>query len=120
SQKIARDCLATRGGFIPRPDDRSGSRDFVLEPCRGGRVMTKRNLPPMQSRSLMSRRTVLRGFGGVTLALPFLEGLAPKNARAQDGAVPPYAIFFRQGNGVATEQSGPLGDEPERFWPHNV
>lgn len=83
--------------------------------------MTKRTLQPMQAqRSMMNRRTILRGFGGVTLALPFLEGLAPRNASAQDGAVPPYAIFFRQGNGVATEQSGPLGDEAERFWPHNV
>lgn len=65
----------------------------------------------------MHRRTVLRGIGGVTMALPFLEGLAPRNAKAQDAAVPPYAIFFRQANGVATEQSSEFGDEPERFWP---
>lgn len=65
----------------------------------------------------MHRRTVLRGIGGVTMALPFLEGLAPRTVKAQDAAVPPYAIFFRQGNGVATEQSSEFGDEPERFWP---
>ncbi len=65
----------------------------------------------------MNRRTVLRGIGGITMALPFLEGLAPRRARAQDPIVPPYAIFFRQGCGVATEQSSDFGDEPERFWP---
>jgi hypothetical protein len=46
-----------------------------------------------------------------------LEGLAPRNVKAQDAAVPPYAIFLRQANGVATEQSSDFGDEPERFWP---
>lgn len=66
----------------------------------------------------VNRRTILRGIGGVTIALPFLEGLAPRTVKAQDPAVPPYAIFFRQANGVATEQDSDFGSEPERFWPH--
>lgn len=67
----------------------------------------------------LTRRTVLRGLGGATLALPLLESFAPRGARAQaqDGAQS-YAVFFRQANGVACEQNSPLGDgEPERFWP---
>ncbi len=47
------------------------------------------------------------------MGLPFLEGLLPRSARAA-GAVAPFAIFVRQGNGVA--QATPDG-EPERFWP---
>ncbi len=67
---------------------------------------------------LVSRRLVLRGAGGVALGLPFLEGLAPRTARAQTPVVPPFAIFFRQANGVAAEQENEeIGNEPERFWP---
>lgn len=55
------------------------------------------------------RRAVLRGAGGVVLALPFLESLAP--ARAGDR--PRYAFFVRQANGVTQEDNG----EPEGFWP---
>ncbi|MEM6996438.1 MAG: DUF1552 domain-containing protein, partial [Myxococcota bacterium] len=64
-----------------------------------------------------TRRTILRG-AGVGLALPFLEALAPRDAKAGGGLVDPFAIFFRQANGVAQQiGSGPLGAEPERFWP---
>lgn len=65
----------------------------------------------------LPRRSVLRGLGGVMLALPFLEGLAPRSARAQ-GVDRRYAIFFRQANGVAqANNNGELGQEPERFFP---
>ncbi len=64
--------------------------------------------------SAMKRRNFLRGAGGVVVALPFLEALAPKRkASAAPGDVPSFAIFMRQGNGVQTD----TGDEPERFWP---
>jgi len=67
-----------------------------------------------------SRRMVLRGLGGLTLSLPILESLAPRKARAADPEFPPFAIFFRQANGVAAAQStGEIGEEPERFWPDN-
>ncbi|MGF1467994.1 MAG: DUF1552 domain-containing protein [Sandaracinaceae bacterium] len=63
----------------------------------------------------LGRRTVLRGLGGVALSLPFLEGLS--GARA-DATTPPYALFLRQANGGAAQTAtGPLGLEPERFWP---
>lgn len=67
----------------------------------------------------MRRRLVLTGLGGTALALPFLEGLAPRRANAggEDGAEP-FAIFFRQANGVAAQQdTAEIGAEPERFWP---
>ena len=65
----------------------------------------------------LTRRIVLRGIGGAIVSLPFLEGLAPRRAHGAD-ETPPFAIFFRQANGVAAEQNtGEIGMEPERFWP---
>jgi hypothetical protein len=61
----------------------------------------------------MNRRHFLRGVGGSLLALPLLEGLVPKSARAT-ATTAPFAIFVRQGNGV---QQATLDGEPERFWP---
>lgn len=63
----------------------------------------------------MNRRRFLRGVGGVAVALPFLETFAPKRrAQAGEEDVPSFAIFVRQGNGVAQET---FDGEPERFWP---
>jgi hypothetical protein len=65
----------------------------------------------------ISRRIVLKGVGGAVLALPFLEGLAPRGARAGMESNK-FAIFFRQANGVAQAQGNDeIGDEPDRFWP---
>ncbi len=61
----------------------------------------------------MNRRRFLCGLGGAFLALPLLEGLLPRKARAAP-AVSPFAIFVRQGNGV---QQATTDGEPERFWP---
>ena len=64
------------------------------------------------------RRTVLKGLGGLTLALPFLEGLrSGGTARAGEVLVEPYAIFLRQANGCGSAQNTEVGSEPERFWP---
>jgi hypothetical protein len=65
-----------------------------------------------------TRRAFLTGIGGVAVALPLLEGLAPRKARAGGAPIDPFAIFFRQANGVAAEQDTIIGAEPERFWPH--
>ncbi len=66
----------------------------------------------------MSRRLVLGGLGGACLGLPWLESLRGAPAWAQSASVPPFAIFFRQANGVAAEQdTNEIGQEPERFWP---
>jgi len=66
----------------------------------------------------ISRRRLLRGAGGVTVMLPFLDAFRSNTAKAQDPDVPPFAIFMRQANGVAAAQSTTeLGEEPERFWP---
>jgi len=66
----------------------------------------------------MNRRLVLQGIGGALLGLPWLEGVQPRSAWAQAASAPPFAIFFRQANGVAAEQdTNEIGKEPERFWP---
>jgi hypothetical protein len=64
-----------------------------------------------------NRRKFLLGLGGAVVGLPFLEGLAVKTAHAA-AAVPPFALFYRRGNGVqqALFDRNPNG-EPERWWP---
>jgi hypothetical protein len=62
----------------------------------------------------VSRRRFLRGVGTVAVGLPLLDIFdAPSRARAQSTDARRFAVFIRQGNGVA--QAG--GGEPERFWP---
>jgi hypothetical protein len=51
----------------------------------------------------LSRRTVLRGAGGVALALPFLEAMRPERARAQAATAPRRIIFVFQANGDQTD-----------------
>jgi hypothetical protein len=63
----------------------------------------------------MQRRHFLRGLGGVVLALPFLETLAPRRAQADGGGYPAFAVFMRQANGVVQKT-----DEPEMFWPSQL
>lgn len=70
----------------------------------------------MSRKTKLSRRHLLRGLGGVTLALPFLESLSPDTAHAENGGYTPYAIFVRQANGVAQE----VGGEPERYFPYSL
>jgi hypothetical protein len=66
----------------------------------------------------MSRRLVLGGIGGALLGLPWLESVRGRRAWAQTAGIEPFAIFFRQANGVAAEQdTNEIGREPERFWP---
>lgn len=68
----------------------------------------------------ISRRIILKGIGGAVLALPFLEGLAPKGARAGMDSNR-FVIFFRQANGCAQAQNnGEIGMEPDRFWPTSM
>jgi hypothetical protein len=69
----------------------------------------------------LSRRTFLRGLGGAVLGLPVLESIGgPRNAHAALSSEP-FAIFFRQANGVAQEaNTGEIGAEPERFWPRSL
>jgi len=57
-----------------------------------------------------SRRQLLRGAGGVTLALPSLELFESKASAATK---PSYAVFIVACNGVVQD----LGSEPELFWP---
>lgn len=66
----------------------------------------------MRPRNNFSRRAFLTGVGGVTVALPFLESLRPRHARAGTER-PRYCVYVRQANGCAQADNG----EPERFWP---
>src|SRR5690606_645437 len=92
---------------------------------RQGAPGRARRVPPvphpfLQGDAVMKtrRRTVLKGLGGLTLALPFLEGLrSGGTARAGEVLVEPYAIFLRQANGCGSAQNTEVGSEPERFWP---
>jgi len=63
-----------------------------------------------------SRRAFLYGAGGVTVALPFLEGLRPRKVVAAGPERPRYAVFVRQANGCAQAE----GMEPEQFWPRDL
>ena len=66
-------------------------------------------------RDRLSRRAVLTGLGGVTLALPWLESLRiGARANTNDAGPPRYAFFMRNGNGV---QQADYNGEPDRFWP---
>ena len=51
------------------------------------------------SRKPLSRRTFLRGAGGVALALPILDAMMPRSARAQMAASPRRIMFVFQANG---------------------
>lgn len=55
-----------------------------------------------------SRRGFLIGIGGAMVGLPFLEGLTSKTAHAADGP-PPFALFYRRGNGVQQRIHGRNG-----------
>jgi hypothetical protein len=66
---------------------------------------------------IFNRRKFLMGIGGAVVGLPFLEGLAPKNARA-DNSFPPFAVFYRRANGVQQAMFNRVANaEPERWWP---
>jgi hypothetical protein len=56
----------------------------------------------------MSRRTVLRGAGGMAIALPFLNAMAPRQARAAGAAVKRLFTFFTE-NGVVEREWFPQG-----------
>jgi hypothetical protein len=60
----------------------------------------------------MDRRRFLFGLGGVAVALPALEGLAPRGAKAA-GTAQKYTVILRQANGVVQK----TGTEPERYFP---
>ena len=47
----------------------------------------------------ISRRKVLCGAGGIAMALPFLEVMRPRRARAQDAVAPRRILFLFQANG---------------------
>ncbi len=51
----------------------------------------------------LSRRALLRGAGGIGLALPFLDAMRPRALRAQTQAAPRRILFAFQANGDQTK-----------------
>jgi BMFP domain-containing protein YqiC len=47
----------------------------------------------------LSRRKILCGAGGIAMALPFLDVMRPRSARAQDSVAPRRILFLFQANG---------------------
>jgi Protein of unknown function (DUF1552) len=58
-------------------------------------VLPAMTVPPKR----LSRRTFLHGASGVALALPFLDAMMPRTARAQAAASPRRIMFVFQANG---------------------
>jgi hypothetical protein len=63
------------------------------------------------SRAPLSRRTVLRGAGGVAIALPLLDAMLPRRACAQL-APPPRLVIFFSSCGVVQKSWAPVGTGP--------
>jgi hypothetical protein len=62
---------------------------------RGANVNSRTSPMIKPSFKPLSRRSFLRGFGGVTVGLPFLEALAPRSAQAQTAtALQRFGVFF--------------------------
>lgn len=77
------------------------------------------SLPRFRSnRPSLNRRNFLRGLGGSAIALPFLESLAIRRARANPAAMPPRMVYFWFDLGVYRDTwiprggSGPLNLPP--------
>jgi hypothetical protein len=62
------------------------------------------------SKSPLSRRALLRGAGGFALALPFLEAMSPRTARAA-GPAPRRLLTVFTENGVVAPNWFPTGNE---------
>ena len=64
--------------------------------------------------SPLSRRTLLRGLGGVAVGLPFLGAmLRPGRSVAQPSAIPKRLIVVYRGNGVVPERWFASGGETD-------
>jgi hypothetical protein len=66
-----------------------------------------------KTRAPLSRRHFLRGAGTVLVGLPMLDIFSRPGRVEAQAAARRFAVFIRQGNGVAQAGNG----EPERFWP---
>ena len=57
----------------------------------------------------LSRRALLRGAGGIALALPFLEAMTPRRARAGNPPLPKRIVLFFTPNGFVHDSWAPTG-----------
>jgi hypothetical protein len=61
----------------------------------------------------LSRRTLLRGAGGIGVALPFLDAMAPRTARAQDAMATRRLFLMLNQNGIVPGTWFPTGGEKD-------
>jgi len=64
---------------------------------------------------VLSRRTLLRGAGGIALGLPFLEAMLghSRSSHAAEGDPPPRFVVFFSGNGTIADRWTPVGTEED-------
>ncbi len=65
----------------------------------------------------ISRRTLLRGAGGISIGLPFLEAMRPRKALAQTGGRPKRFVVFYHPQGTVPNQFLPQGSETSFNFP---
>jgi len=64
---------------------------------------------------LAGRRAFLRGSGGLTLALPFLDAFLPRRAAHADATKPRFFIIWHQGQGTQFNEWAIPGSSPTDF-----
>jgi hypothetical protein len=67
--------------------------------------------------SPLSRRTVLRGAGGLALALPFLDAMLPRRRVARAAGVAKRFIVFFSANGTIMDKWAPAGGATDFSFP---
>jgi hypothetical protein len=63
------------------------------------------------SKNRLTRRTVLRGAGGVAIGLPFLSAMLPPNVTHAQNAAPTRFLVFYSPGGTLLDQWRPMGSE---------
>lgn len=61
----------------------------------------------------LSRRTLLRGAGGLALGLPLLDAMSPRSARAEEPTAPRRILFSFKPNGDQTERRFDVAHETD-------
>lgn len=82
------------------------------------RIVIPRNRP-RALRPQLPRRNFLRGLGGLAVALPFLESLAPTPARAQSAKPPKRFLVWYTSNGTVMRDWKPESTGPD-FEPSTI
>lgn len=63
----------------------------------------------------LSRRSFLRGAGGIAIGLPFLEAMLGRSSHAAEDGPPPRFIVFFSANGTIADRWNPVGSGEQDF-----